>query len=223
MQEPISHLRDQEGQAVYIFNFLHLVKMIVVGWDTMEMSKSTSSNISGIGKAEGSTFSGQGGESCFISTKTCCNREIIIYQVLLWKSVSRWDPDKIALQDLFCAGYMLCEMVVREKETQVSFFCPTRWSLIMMIMMTKMWDGRQRGRNSGFICFSMKNGKWKKQNMLCKSVFTQPTFCVQTVLAKYFWWIPTFYRSLASWASQTPQVLGSNISGQSGWRTERIW
>merc|ERR1711971_67335 len=32
----------------------------------------------------------------------------------------RWDPDKIALQDLFCAGYMLCEMVVREKETQIA-------------------------------------------------------------------------------------------------------
>ena len=35
------------------------------------------------------------------------------------KSLLRWDPDKIALQDLFCAGYMLCEMVVREEETQV--------------------------------------------------------------------------------------------------------
>ena len=36
-----------------------------------------------------------------------------------YKSLLRWDPDKIALQDLFCAGYMLCEMVVREEETQV--------------------------------------------------------------------------------------------------------
>ena len=35
------------------------------------------------------------------------------------KLVFRWDPDKISLQDLFCAGYMLCEMVVREQETQV--------------------------------------------------------------------------------------------------------
>ena len=38
------------------------------------------------------------------------------------KLVFRWDPDKISLQDLFCAGYMLCEMVVREQETQVFTF-----------------------------------------------------------------------------------------------------
>ena len=31
MQMLMNHLRNQEGQRVYIFNFLHLVKMIVVG------------------------------------------------------------------------------------------------------------------------------------------------------------------------------------------------
>ena len=29
-------------------------------------------------------------------------------------------PLQIPLRDLFCAGYMLCEMVVREEETQVA-------------------------------------------------------------------------------------------------------
>ena len=45
-----------------------------------------------------------------------------------WKSLVRWDPDKIALHDLFCAGYMLCEMVVREEETQVSFIFDDVWA-----------------------------------------------------------------------------------------------
>ena len=43
------------------------------------------------------------------------------------KLVFRWDPDKISLQDLFCAGYMLCEMVVREQETQVFTFRDDSW------------------------------------------------------------------------------------------------
>ena len=43
------------------------------------------------------------------------------------KLVFRWDPDKISLQDLFCAGYMLCEMVVREEETQVFTFRDENW------------------------------------------------------------------------------------------------
>ena len=43
------------------------------------------------------------------------------------KLVFRWDPDKISLQDLFCAGYMLCEMVVREQETQVFTFRDESW------------------------------------------------------------------------------------------------
>ena len=45
------------------------------------------------------------------------------------KLVFRWDPDKISLQDLFCAGYMLCEMVVREQETQVLTFRDENWLL----------------------------------------------------------------------------------------------
>jgi len=32
----------------------------------------------------------------------------------------RWDPDKIPFLDLFCVGYMLCEMVIREERTQIA-------------------------------------------------------------------------------------------------------
>lgn len=32
----------------------------------------------------------------------------------------RWDPDKISFADLFCAGYILCEMVAREERTQIA-------------------------------------------------------------------------------------------------------
>merc|ERR1719369_423338 len=32
----------------------------------------------------------------------------------------RWDPDKIPFVDLFCVGYMLCELVIREERTQIA-------------------------------------------------------------------------------------------------------
>ena len=70
--------------------------------------------ISGIERAEEFTFSGRGGEN-----KRQTRQNILVV---------RWDPDKIALHDLFCAGYMLCEMVVREEETQVSFIFDDVWA-----------------------------------------------------------------------------------------------
>lgn len=32
----------------------------------------------------------------------------------------RWDPDKIPFLDMFCVGYMLCEMVIKEERTQIA-------------------------------------------------------------------------------------------------------
>lgn len=32
----------------------------------------------------------------------------------------RWNPDKISFEEVFCAGYLLSELVVREEETQIS-------------------------------------------------------------------------------------------------------
>jgi len=32
----------------------------------------------------------------------------------------RWDPSKISFDDLFCAGYCLCEMTAREEKTQIA-------------------------------------------------------------------------------------------------------
>ena len=72
----------------------------------MRLDEQKNQIVSETGKAEGFIFSVQGGE------KKVKNWEKKVKLV-------RWDPDKIALQDLFCAGYMLCEMVVREEETQV--------------------------------------------------------------------------------------------------------
>jgi len=32
----------------------------------------------------------------------------------------RWDPEQIPFLDLFCVGYMLCEMVIKEERTQIA-------------------------------------------------------------------------------------------------------
>ena len=32
----------------------------------------------------------------------------------------KWDPDEAKFSDVFCAGYMLCEMVSREEKTQIA-------------------------------------------------------------------------------------------------------
>lgn len=32
----------------------------------------------------------------------------------------KWDPDKVNFCDVFCGGYMLCEMVSREEKTQIA-------------------------------------------------------------------------------------------------------
>jgi len=32
----------------------------------------------------------------------------------------RWDPDQIPFLDLFCVGYMLCELVIKEERTQIA-------------------------------------------------------------------------------------------------------
>ena len=83
----------------------------------------------GIEKVAGFTSSGQGGERflCDWSNGRFADLQMamLAWQTLIKnveKLVFRWDPDKISLQDLFCAGYMLCEMVVREQETQVFTF-----------------------------------------------------------------------------------------------------
>jgi len=51
---------------------------------------------------------------CMLPDRDQKGRKIYVFRP------GRWDPYKIPLRDLFCAGYMLCEMVVREEETQVA-------------------------------------------------------------------------------------------------------
>ena len=90
----------------------------------------------GIETVAGFTSSGQGGERflCDWSDNRFADLQMamLAWQTLInfknvEKLVFRWDPDKISLQDLFCAGYMLCEMVVREQETQVFTFRHENW------------------------------------------------------------------------------------------------
>ena len=82
----------------------------------------------GIEKVAGFTSSDQGGERfiCDRSNGRFADGNVGLTNLDKLKNVEklvfRWDPDKISLQDLFCAGYMLCEMVVREQETQVFTF-----------------------------------------------------------------------------------------------------
>jgi len=78
----------------------------------LETSPDIFQNSANLEKLVKTTFSQQ--IHCMLPHRDKYGRRVYVFRP------GRWDPNKIPFVDVFCVGYLLSEMVVREEETQIA-------------------------------------------------------------------------------------------------------